>query len=408
MHVVKAHSFLRGVAASLLLLSTAARADWPQYRGPSQNGVSGEKLNATAANAPAVLWKTNVGKGISSATVLGGRVYTMGNTGGTDNVYCFDAKSGHEVWRQQFAVSLDPKLFEGGPRSTASVDGSRVYIVSHLGDLRCLDAATGRKIWERNFVRDFGGRRPGWGYSGSPLLSGALVICDAGGPDAATVALDKLTGKVVWKSGSDQPGYATPVLAELAGQPTVLSFRAAELVGCDLKSGHELWRFPWKTDYDINAATPLVIGSDKVFISSGYNSGCALLQIARGQATQLWRNTNLRAHFNSPVAANGFIYGIDGNAGGGNLVCLDVATGDRRWQEKSVKGGAMILADGKLIILTEKGELVICEASPDGFHPLSRSRVLDHRCWAQPTLDAGRLYLRNNEGDLVCVDVSAK
>jgi outer membrane protein assembly factor BamB len=405
---VKAHSLVARVVASLLLLSAASHADWPQYRGPSQNGVSAEKgFNPAAANAPAVLWKANVGKGISSVTVVGGRAYTMGNTGGSDHVYCYDAKSGRELWRQQFTVSLDPKLFEGGPRSTPSVDGSRVYVISHTGDLRFLDAANGRPIWERNFVRDFRGRRPDWGYSGSPLLTGSLVICDVGGPGASTVAFDKLTGNVLWKSGSDEPGYATPVLAEFAGQPTVVSFRAAALVGCDLKSGKELWRFPWKTSYDINAATPLVMG-DKVFISSGYNTGCALVQIARGQAKQLWRNKNLRAHFNSPVAANGSIYGIDGNAGGGNLVCLDATSGDVRWMEKSVKGGAMILADGKLIILTEKGELVICEASPAGFRPLSRSRVLDHRCWAQPTLDAGRLFVRNNEGDLVCLDASAR
>lgn len=406
---MKALSSLCSVAVSLCVLSAAARADWPQYRGPSQNGVSTEPgLNAAIANAPKVLWKASLGKGISSVTVLGGRAYTMGNLGGNDTVYCFDAKTGREIWRSQFTASLDPKLFEGGPRATPSVDGSRVYIVSHPGDLRCLDAATGRKIWERNFPREFGGRRPDWGYSGSPLLSGALVICDAGGPDASTVALDKLTGKVVWKSGSDEPGYATPVLAEIASQPTVVSFRAAALVGCDLKSGKELWRYPWKTSYDINAASPLVIGANQVFISSGYNTGCALVGISRGQANQVWRNKNLRAHFNSPVTASGYIYGIDGNAGGGNLVCLEAATGTRRWEEKSVKGGAMILAEGKLIILTEKGELVIGEASPAGFRPLSRSRVLEHRCWAQPTFDAGRLYLRNNEGDLVCLDAGAK
>lgn len=401
--------FLPVVTSLLLLCPVAGRADWAQYRGPSQNGVSPEKgFNAAMANAPAVLWKTNVGKGISSVTVVAGRAYTMGNVSGNDVVYCFDAKSGREIWRQQFPASLDANLFEGGPRATPSVDGDRVYVISHPGDLRCLEAATGRKVWEHNFVREFGGVRPQWGYSASALLTGALVICDAGGPDASTVAFDKLTGKIVWKSGSDHPGYATPVLADFGGQPTVLSLRATALVGCDVKTGRELWRSTWKTLYDINAATPLVVGTDRVFISSGYNAGCALVQISKGQASELWRNKNLRAHFNSPVGAGGFIYGIDGNAGGGNLVCLDVATGARKWDERTVKGGAMVLAAGKIIVLTEKGELVICEASPTGFRPLSRSRVLEHRCWAQPTLDAGRLYVRNNEGDLVCLDASAR
>ncbi len=151
-----------------------------------------------------------------------------------------------------------------------------------------------------------------------------------------------------------------------------------------------------------------MIGSDKVFITSGYNAGCTLIQISGGKATELWRNKNLRYHVNSPVAANGFIFGVDGNVGGGNLVCLDVASGQRKWEEKSVKGGSLIFADGKLIVLTEKGELVVCEASPAGFKALGRGKVLEHRCWPQPTLDAGRLYLKNNEGDLVCVDFGGK
>ena len=169
--------------------------------------------------------------------------------------------------------------------------------------------------------------------------------------------------------------------------------KADALVGCDAKDGRELWRTSWKTDYDVNAATPLLVGGDRILVSSGYNAGCALYEVAGGKVNQLWRNKNLRTHINSPVALGGFVYGMDGNANGGNLVCLDLANGgERKWQEKSVKGGSLVAANGKLIVLSEKGELVICDTTPEGFHAISRAPVLDKRCWVQPTLDAGRLF----------------
>ncbi len=384
------------------------RADWLQYRGPQGNGASSEKsFNPSGANAPKILWRAQLGKGTSSVTVEDGRAYTLGNTEANDILYCLDARSGHEVWRHSYPIALDPNMFEGGPRSTPTLDGKLLYSVSHQGDLFCLEAATGAKVWYKHYQKDFGGRRPSWGYAGSPTVSGNLLICDVGAADGSTVALEKATGKVVWKSGSDGAGYATPLVSMVAGRPTVVLFKAEALFGLDLKTGQELWRSPWKTSYDINAASPLLIGSDRLFISSGYNAGCALLQISAGKAVELWRNKNLRSHFNSPVAHAGAIFGIDGNAGGGNLVCLDAGTGERKWEERSVKGGSLLLANGKLLICSEKGELIIADASPTGFHALSRGHVLDHRCWTQPTLDAGRLFLRDNEGDLACVDISA-
>jgi len=317
-------------------------------------------------------------------------------------------KTGKIVWRQDYPLALDPNLFEGGTRSTPTLDGSRVYAVSHQGDLWCLDAASGQKIWYRHYQKDFAGRRPDWGYAGSPLAYGDLLICDVGAVGGSTVALRKETGEVVWKSGSEKAGYASPIVAELGGRATVIVFKADALIGCDLKDGKPLWSTPWKTSYDVNAATPLVIGTDGIFVSSGYGSGCALFKLQDGHPTLVWRNKNLRTHINSATILGDSIFGIDGDVGGGNLVCLGISDGNRRWLEKSVKGGSMIEADGKLIVFTEMGELVICDASPAGFHAISRGKVLGKRCWSQPTLDAGRLFLRNNEGDLVCVDLSGK
>ncbi len=385
-------------------LTLSSHADWLFYRGPTENGIASDKTwnGQFPVGGPRMLWKADLGTGLASVTISGGHAFSMGNKDGNDCIYCLDTATGKEVWVHKFPLKLDPNLFEGGPRSTPTLDGKHVYTVSHEGDLWCLDAATGKKIWYHHYQKDFGGRRPQWGYAGSPLVVDNLLICDVGGGDASTIALEKETGAVVWKTGGDQAGYASPILATLDGKPTVVVLKADAMVGYEPKSGKELWRTEWKTQYDVNAATPLILDSDKILVSSGYNSGCGLYEIKGGKVREVWRNKNLRAHISSPVAVQGYIYGLDGNADGSNLVCLDAATGDRKWIEKSIKGGSLITSNGKLIVLSEKGDLVICEASPSGFHALSRAKVLDKRCWVQPALDSGKLYVKNNVGELRC------
>ena len=394
------------LAAGFCHLVSTARADWTHYRGPTSNGVSADKLTAAIPkDGPKQIWKASVGTGTSSVTVSGERVFTMGNTGGKDVVWCLDAKAGSVVWKHEYPLDLDKRMFEGGTAATPTVDGNRVYSVSHQGDLFCLDAATGKPVWYKHYQKDFGGKRPQWGFAGSPTVEGNLVLLDVGGPGASTVALDKATGATVWKSGDDKAGYASPVVATIAGKKTAVMLKAGHLVGLDLASGKELWRAAWKTDYDVNAATPLVVG-DKVFVSSGYGSGCGLFEVTGGGVSERWRNKNIKSHINSPVVFQGHIYGFDGQAGsGGSLTCIDLASGAVKWQEKSVAGGSLVLADGKLICLTEKGELVIGEASPGGFKPLARSQVLGKRCWVQPTYANGRIFCRNNDGDLVALEL---
>lgn len=392
-------------AAGLWLLPALASADWLHYRGPTQNGVVAEKgFNAQfGQEGPKELWKASLGTGTASVTVSSDRAWSAGNLNGKDVVYCLDVKTGKEVWRHDYDIELDPNMFEGGPRATPTVDGTRIYMVSHKGDLRCINAADGKLVWSQQYQKDFGGERPQWGYSGSVTIEGNLAIADVGGKGASTVAFDKATGKVAWKSGDDAPGYASPVVATIDGKRTVVVFKAEHLVGLSLQDGKELWRTPWKTEYNVNAATPLVLGN-QILISSGYNTGAALYSVAGGKISQVWKNKNLRSHINSPVPLNGAIYGLDGKTDG-NLVCLDLASGNVKWTEKSVKGGALILADGKLIVLTEKGDLVTAAADPGAFKPISRAKVLDKRCWVQPTLSGGRLFVKDNEGNLRCLDL---
>jgi outer membrane protein assembly factor BamB len=386
--------------------ATAARAeDWPHYRGPAQNGVSSEKLPSSIPKAgPKQIWKASLGTGTSAITVSAGRAYSMGNRGDKDTVYCLEAKTGREVWKHSYPLSLDKRNFEGGPASTPTIDVERVYAVSHQGDLWCLEAATGKKIWYKHYQKDLGGRRPDWGFAGSPTVEGNLLICDVGGRNASTVALNKGNGNTVWKSGDDSAGYASPVVATIGGRRMAVLFKAKHVVGLDVKSGAELWRTPWKTSYDVNAATPLVLG-DKIFVSSGYGTGCGLIAVAGNTPKEVWRNKNLKAQINSPVAWEGCLYGVDDQVGDGKLVCLDAASGQMKWSEKSVQGGALIAADGKLIVISEKGELVIADASPGGFKALSRAQVLGGRCWVQPTLADGLIYARNNQGEAVCLEL---
>lgn len=395
------------LAAFAFLLAESASADWLQYRGPAQNGSIAEKLPAALPAVPKVLWKARVGIGTAAVTVSGDHAFTMGNTDQkNDIVVCLDTKNGKVVWKHEFPLALDPNMFEGGPRSTPTIDGNVVFTLSHQGDLWALNAATGKPLWYKHLQKDFNGRRPGWGYAGSPTVEGNLLLIDSGGDGSSTLALNKTNGAVVWKSGSDKAGYASPVVADLGGKKTVVVFKAETLVGLDLKDGKELWRTAWKTDYGVNAATPIILGNS-ILVTSGYGYGAALFEVGSGGLNQKWRNKSLRAHFNSPVVHQGHVYGIDGNAGGGNLVCLDLATGDVKWTEKSVKGGSLVLADGKLICLTEKGELVICDATPGGFKTSLRAPVLEKRCWVQPTLSGGRLFVKNNDGDLVCMALGA-
>ena len=394
------------LAAGFCHLVAPAHADWTHYRGPTANGVSSDKLPvAFPKDGPKQLWKASVGTGAASVTVSGERVFTMGNAGTKDTVWCLEAKTGTVVWKHEYPLDVDKRMFEGGPAATPTVDGGRVYAVSHQGDLFCLDAATGKQVWYKHYQKDLGGKRPQWGFAGSPTVEGNLLLLDVGGKAASTVALDKGTGATVWKSGDDAAGYASPVVATIAGKKTVVMFKASQLVGLDLKDGKELWRGEWKTSYDVNAATPVVAG-DKILVSSGYGSGVGLFEVGGGGVSERWRNKSLREHINSPAIFQGQVYGFDGQAGsGGPLTCLDLATGAVKWQEKSVAGGSLVIADGKLICLTEKGELVIGEASASGFKPVSRSQVLGKRCWVQPTYANGRVFCRNNEGDLVALEL---
>ena len=380
-------------------------ADWPNYRGPNYDGISNE-TGWTAdwpSDGPKVLWEASLGTGFASIAVSSGRAYSMGNIDDNDILYCFDAATGRQIWSKSYKCPILAQNHEGGPCATPTVDGDAIYTFSKDGDAIRFNAATGDIVWHVNLNKQYGFKHPTWHFSGSPLVLDDLVILNAG---SAGVALNKSDGTIAWQSDKSISGYATCVPFNIGNKKYVAIMGADEIVAVNPVDGNIIWRFPWKTEYDINAADPVFSG-DLMFISSGYNHGCALLKISDSGVSEVWQNKNLRNQINCSVLWKGYLYGFDGQVGGGGkLKCIEFNTGQVKWTQGGLGTGSLMLADGKLIILSERGKLVIADASPDGYNELASAQILSGKCWTYPVLANGRIYARNADGKLVCVDVS--
>ena len=391
------------LAIAMLFVMTSAAADWPNWRGPNHDGISTEKdWNPEALKKDVKkIRNVNVGDGYSMVAVKDGKVYTMGNKDEKDSVYCLDEATGKELWKYSYPCG---KGSYPGPRSTPTVDGDMVYAVSREGDVFCLKASDGSVVWKKNVIKDYGAENIGWGIACSPRVYGNGLIINAG---INGIMLNKKNGEKVWASEAGKGGYSTAVVYQKGDKHCAAIFGQKAMYGVDLKSGKQLWSFPWETSYDVNAADPIVVG-DLVFLSSGYGRGCAVIDISGTEAKEVWQNKEMCNQFSSSVYIDGYIYGISGNAGKGDLKCLDMKTGKVKWSHDS-GFGALMAADGKLIILNEKGELSIAEATPTAYKELSQAKVLDPKgakCWNMPVLSNGKIYCRDSKGELVSIDVS--
>lgn len=413
----KKSCFLRLWILSLLLLfvsgstvlseekaSSASGSDWPNWRGPHYNGISLEKdwQSIFPASGPKKLWQVSIGTGFSSMVVRQDRVFSMGNIKDNDVVYCLDARTGKTLWEHKYPSLVDANLYEGGPNATPTIDQNRLYTLSRQGLLFCLEIETGDVLWSKDIKADFGYKIPAWGLSGSPLIVNDMVIINIG---LSGLALNKQDGKVVWKGEKGVGGYATPVVFEMKGRDCLAILSGKYLAAVEQNSGKLIWQHRWKTSWDINAADPIISG-DKLFISSGYGSGAAVLNIQGETPVEIWKHKKLKNQFSSSVLWQGHLYGISGNVKKkAPLCCLDFETGELKWSQDGYKVGSLFIADGKLVILNDGGELIIAQAKPDGYEELSRAKILDGKCWTVPVLANGLLYARNAVGDLVCLDL---
>ncbi len=389
------------IVAFLVVSGAAWGVDWPQFRGPNADGISREKgINRSwQESPPEMLWKVSLtDEGYSGASVAFGKVFVIDHKESTDIVRAIDIRTGKDVWRFEYEDSKKSK--HGFARATPLISGNKVYTFSHLGKLHCLDARTGKKIWATDVNSEFGGKMPDWGHTASLIVDGKKLIVCPGGPDALAVALDKNTGKTIWKGGGSVPiSYATPVKATMNGTRQYLVFGTTHLVGVDTETGAVLWEFPWATKYETNSAMPIVIGNT-VYITSGNGMGCALVEVSPdGSAKERWKNKKMQAHFSSPIYLEDFVYG---NSDPGDLVCLDPQTGDVKWKQSGFEKGPMVAVDGVLLAFDgAAGDLVMVKMAPESYQELGRFTPLGGRSWTAPVASGGNLIVRN-QSTLAC------
>ena len=383
---------------------SAAAAEWPNWRGPNHNGISTEKgwLTSWPKDGPKQLWKVELGRSHSSVAVAASHVYAMGRDGDRDTVVCLNAETGTTVWKHSYPAADSD--YGGGPRATPAVDAKAVYTLSADGQAFCLDAFSGRVVWKRNLQKELKLVMPMHNFSSSPVLDGQCLLANMG---TSGLALDKQTGNVVWKSEGDS-SYSSPVPFTLAGKRCVALFATDGLAVVDLVNGRKLAFFEWKTRDNCNCADPLIVG-DAILISSAYNCGSALVGVSGGKAAVRWKKT-FACKYASPVLVGGYLYALaESGWEKDDLVCANIKDGSLRWTRKNVGAGGLMVADGTLIVLSRRGELILAEASPTAYTEIARAKVFSaDACWNSPVLCAGRIYARNEKGTLVCLDVRGK
>jgi outer membrane protein assembly factor BamB len=420
--------------------------DWPQWQGPDRTAVSKETglLQEWPREGPPLAWKVaGLGGGYSAPSVAAGRVFGMGNRGGDEVVWALSEKDGKELWATRLAAPPPQRMPQGseGPACTPTVDGERLYVLGLAGDLACLQVQDGKVLWKRNLPSEFGGRIPTWSYRESPLVDGDKVVCTPGGPDAALVALDKRTGKTIWRSkvpgdaggpgrgpggfgggrggfggfGGSGAAYASAIAIDFGGQREYVQLTAKALVGVAASDGKFLWRYDRPANrMGVNCSTP-VYHDGLVFAASAYGAGGGLVKLSKDanggvKAEEVYATRNMQNHHGGMLLVDGCLYGASGGNEGGWLRCLDFRTGKEMWDDRQVPKGSVALADGRLYYRQEDGTVLLIEPDPKQYVERGRFEQPDRSrkpAWPHPVLANGKLYLRDQDV-LLCYDVKAK
>jgi outer membrane protein assembly factor BamB len=413
---------VRLAGAWLLAASCAAAAsDWPQFLGPARDGRSPDRVLVPGwlERGLRERWRTPVGEGYSGLAVAGDRLVSMDSDGSSEFVFARAVADGREVWRVKLGPSPRDVYGGLGPRVTPTCDRGVLYLTTAELDLVALRVDTGRELWRQSLGRAMGARAPAEGNSASVLVEGDRLFAVVGGASGrSAAAFDRATGRLLWSALDDRASYSSPVALTLGGRRQVLFLTATHLRALEPETGRLLWSHPWPTRDGVNAATPIHVPPDGLFISSAYDQGAALLRIASAgpsdsttaatrsgagsagsaspardafAATEVWRSKAMKNHFNNSVLLGSTLYGFDGFL----LKAVDTASGRALWAERGFGEGSLISAGDHLVVLGEDGELALVRADPARLDVRARLPVLNGRCWTPPALAGGRLYLRN-------------
>ncbi len=403
---------IRTVLGFVLIVFCAAHlaaqtAEWPQWRGPNRDGMSKEAglLKQWPVDGPPIVWKAiGAGTGYSSLAISDGRIYTMGVRGEREFVIAFDVATGKELWATAHGGRYRDNRGDG-PRGTPTVDGDRLYALGGNGDLSSIETKTGRIVWAINVLQKFGGKNPNWGISESPLVIGEKLLVNAGGPDASVIALNKKDGSLIWKSQSDGAGYSSAMPVQVGPATQIVFFTHQRALGVDLKDGRLLWQYSKASNDVANVATPVVKGN-RVFVSSDYGTGAALVEIkADGTAQEIYFTKEMRNHHSSSILVGDYLYGFSS----GILTAMKFDTGAVAWKDRSVGKGSLVYADGHLYAFSENGVVGLIEATPTGYLEKGRFRIQQDSLptWTHPVIAGGRLYIRD-QNTIYAYDVKAK
>ncbi len=386
-------------AAATAAPANAPSAYWSDFRCPNRDGHYDERpiITQWPADGLKPIWKHPIGGGYASFVIAGGRAFTIEQRGPQEMVTAYDVATGRELWTNAWTATFHESMGGDGPRATPVWSAGRVYALGGRGELRSLDGATGTLVWRTNILEDSGAPNLQWGMSAAPLVvDDTIVVLPGGSKGQSVVAYDRRSGKRAWSALNDQQAYASPMLVTLAGVRQILVFSASRVMGLTPDRGDVLWEYPWKTDYDVNAGQPIVIGDNRVFVSSGYGAGAAVVEVTRQdsgvfQVREVWRNIRMKNQFTSSVLHEGFIYGMDESI----LACLDAGTGEVKWKGGRYGYGQVLLASGHLIVLGEQGDLVLVRAAPERHQELARFPALEGKTWNHPAMSDGILLVRN-------------
>jgi outer membrane protein assembly factor BamB len=395
--------------------------NWPQLGGPMATCISAETgINSDwAAHAPPIIWTFAMhDNGYAAVTIVDGTCYVLDHQDDKDILRALELATGKQKWESPYTDTASAQF--GFSRAYPVYDAGKIYTFSRVGNANCFDASGGKILWSRNLKKDFNGSLPSWDYASSPIVDGNQVIYLPGGKGASVVALDKNTGTTIWKNGDDRPSHATPVVATINNVKQYVIFDAYGVIGVRTDNGNQLWSHQWTTQHDVNSVSPIVMGN-KVFITSGYDVGCAMLTIdEKWKVRELWKNRELIGRTCNPILYQGYIYGTDETL---RLVCLNPDTGMDVWAKEGfgarlnvawkdgycTGSGGIVLVDGTLFVVSELTKsMVAVKATPEGYQELGRVKVFasnTNDLFTSPSFSDKKLVVRDQK-NIYCLDLS--